>query len=351
MTKGFGLFRKTDIGIDLGTTNTLVYVTGKGIILNEPSVVAFNKKTGQVVAVGTQAREMLGRTPAHIEAIHPLVEGVISDFEVAEQMLAYYLKRAREHSSFFFPPRVLIGVPSGITNVEIQAVRDATKNAGARGVFITEEPLAAALGIGLPVLEASATIVVDIGGGTTDIAVISLGGIVLSKNVRIAGDHFNQDIIRHLKEKKKLLIGERTAERIKKEVGSILDEKKPLETTVGGRDLVSGLPKEVTVTDKDVKDAMLTSLEKLIEAIKNTLETLPPEVSSDIYKRGVYLVGGGALIHGLDTVLTGWMKVPFYVADDPMTAVVRGTGIILENFEDYQKLLITPDEELPTPTE
>lgn len=351
MTKGFGPFRKTDIGIDLGTTNTLVYVTGKGIILNEPSVVAYNKKTGQVVAIGSQAREMLGRTPANIEAVHPLVEGVISDFEVAEQMIAYFLKQARKYSSFFIPPRVLIGVPSGITNVEIQAVRDATKNAGARGVFITEEPLAAALGIGLPVLEASATIVVDIGGGTTDIAVISLGGIVLSKNVRIAGDHFNQDIIRHLKEKKKLLIGERTAERIKKEVGSILDEKKPLEATVGGRDLISGLPKEVTVTDKDVKEAMVSSLEKLIEAVKNTLEALPPEVSSDIYKRGVYLVGGGALMHGLDTVLTGWMKVPFYVADDPMTAVVRGTGIILENFDDYQKLLVTPDEELPTPTE
>ncbi|MDZ7726142.1 MAG: rod shape-determining protein [Candidatus Campbellbacteria bacterium] len=339
---------RNDIGIDLGTANTLVYVHPKGIVIDEPSVVAVNKKTGRVVAVGKKAREMVGRTPAHIEAINPLVDGVISDFEIAEEMLAHLLRRAREHTSSFIPPRVLVGVPSGITNVEIRAVRDAAKNAGARSVNIIEEPMAAAIGIGLPVLEANGNMVVDIGGGTTDIAVISLGGIVQSKNLRVAGDHLNQDIIRFLKEKYKLQIGEKTAENIKIELGSVVDEKKPLSAKARGRDLVTGLPKEIEVTDSDVKEAILVSIEKLIEAVKNVVETMPPEVMSDIMKRGIYITGGGALLRGLDSVLESFIKVPFYLTDDPLTTVARGTGIVLNDFDRYKEILIQNDDEQPT---
>lgn len=344
---GFRFPLRSDIGIDLGTTNTLIYVQPKGIVLNEPSVVAVNRKTGRVVAVGEKAKEMIGRTPSHIEAIQPLIEGVISDFEIAEEMLTHLIRRAREHTSGFVPPRILVGVPSGISNVEIRAVRDAARNAGARVVHIVEEPMAAAIGIGLPVLDASGSMVVDIGGGTTDIAIITLGGIVKSKNLRVAGDHLNQDIIHFFKEKHKLHIGEKTAESVKIELGSVVDEKKPLTTKVRGRDLVTGLPKEIEVTDSDIKEAIVTSVEKLIEAIKNVIETMPPEVAADIMKRGVYLTGGGALIKGLGGVLSSWMKVPFYVADDPLTAVVRGTGIILDNLEDYKDVLLQNEDEVP----
>lgn len=343
----FRLPFRSDIGIDLGTTNTLIYVHPKGIVLNEPSVVSVNRKTGRVVAVGDKAKDMVGRTPAHIEAIQPLVEGVVSDFEIAEEMLTHLIRRAREHTNSFVPPRVLIGVPSGITNVEIRAVRDAARNAGARVIHIIEEPMAAAVGIGLPVLEASGSMVVDIGGGTTDIAIITLGGIVKSRNLRVAGDHLNQDIIRYFKEKHKLHIGEKTAEAIKVELGSVIDEKKPLTTKVRGRDLVTGLPKEIEVSDSDIKEAIVASIEKLIEAIKNVVETMPPEVASDIMRRGVYLTGGGALIRGLDGVLQGFMKVPFYVADDPLSTVARGTGVILDKLDDYKEVLIENEDELP----
>lgn len=345
---GFRFPLRSDIGIDLGTTNTLIYVQPKGIVLNESSAVAVNRKTGRVVAVGEKAKEMVGRTPAHIEAIQPLVEGVVSDFEIAEEMLAHLIRKAREHTNAYVPPRVLVGVPSGITNVEIRAVRDAAKNAGARTVHVAEEPMLAAIGIGLPVLDASASMVVDIGGGTTDIAIITLAGIVKSKNLRVAGDHLNQDIIHHFKEKHKLHIGEKTAEAVKIELGSVVDEKKPLTTKVRGRDLVTGLPKEIEVSDSDVKDAIVSSIEKLIEAVKTVIETMPPEVSSDIMKRGIYLTGGGALIRGLDGVLSSWMKVPFHVADDPLTAVARGAGIVLDSFEEYKDVLVQNEDELPS---
>ncbi|MEX0910023.1 MAG: rod shape-determining protein [Candidatus Paceibacterota bacterium] len=339
---------RNDIGIDLGTINTRIYVHPKGIVLNEPSVVAINKKTGRVVAVGEKAQEMLGRTPSHIEAVRPLVEGVISDYEIAEEMLLHFMRKAREHTSGFVPPRVLIGVPSGITNVERRAVRDAAKNAGARSVYIVEELMAAAIGIGLPVLESDGVMVVDIGGGTTDIAVITLGGVVKSKNFRTAGGHLNMDIIRHIKETYKVQIGEKTAENLKIELCSLIDEAKPIKTVARGRDLVTGLPKEIEVTDKDIKEAIVLSIEKLIETIKNVIESMPPEVMSDIMKRGVYLVGGGALIRGIDGVLSGFMKVPFYIADDPLTAVARGTGIILDDINKYKDVLILNDDEIPT---
>jgi rod shape-determining protein MreB and related proteins len=339
---------RNDIGIDLGTTNTRIYVHPQGIVLDEPSVVAINKKTGRVVAVGERAQDMLGRTPSHIEAVRPLVEGVISDYEIAEEMLTHFMRKAREHTSGFVPPRVLIGVPSGITNVERRAVRDAAKNAGARSVYIVEELMAAAVGIGLPVLESSGVMVVDIGGGTTDIAVVTLGGVVKSKNFRIAGGHLNTDIIRHIKEVYKVQIGEKTAESLKIELCSLVDESKPIKATARGRDLVTGLPTEIEVTDKDIKEAVVLSLEKLIETIKNVIESMPPEVMSDIMKRGVYLVGGGALIRGIDNVLSSFMKVPFYIADDPLTAVARGTGIMLNELNKYKEVLMQNDDEIPT---
>ena len=246
------------------------------------------------------------------------------------------------------PPRVLIGVPSGITNVERRAVRDAAKNAGARSVYIIEKLMAAAIGIGLPVLESDGIMIIDIGGGTTDIAVITLGGIVKSRNLRIAGNHLNEDIIRHIKETHKVQIGEKTAENLKIELCSLVDEEKPITARARGRDLVTGLPKEIEVSDKDIKDAIVLSIEKLIETIKNVIETMPPEIMSDIMKRGVYLVGGGALIKGIDTVLSGFMKIPFYIADDPLTATVRGTGVVLNDLEKYKDVLIQSDDELST---
>jgi rod shape-determining protein MreB and related proteins len=339
---------RNDMGVDLGTTNTRIYVHPKGIVLNEPSVVAINKKTGRIVAVGERAQDMLGRTPAHIEAVRPLVEGVISDYEITEEMLAHFIRKAREYTSGFIPPRVLIGVPSGITNVERRAVRDAAKNAGARSVYIVEKLMAAAVGIGLSVLESDGVMVVDIGGGTTDIAVISLGGIVKSKNFRTAGNHLNVDIVRHIKEVYKVQVGEKTAENLKIELCSLVDETKPIKAFARGRDLVTGLPKEIEVTDKDIKEAIVLSVEKLIETIKNVIELMPPEVMSDIMKRGVYIVGGGALIRGIDSVLSSFMKVPFYLADDPLTAVARGTGIMLDDFNTYKGVLMQDDDEIPT---
>ncbi len=335
-----------DIGIDLGTANTLVYLAGKGIVVNEPSVVAVNQKTGRVVAVGTQAKEMLGRTPPHIVAVRPLVDGVISDFEATEEMIAYLVRKAEQFSKKLLGPRVVVGVPSGITNVEIRAVRDATKNAGAREVHIVEEPMAGAIGIRLPVKDPRGSMVVDIGGGTTDIAVISLGGIVQSKNLRIAGDRLNNDITSYIRSEFKILIGERTAEEIKLRIGSIMEDE-PMEMPVKGRDLVTGLPREVVITDSDVREAMTPSLDTLIESVKEVLEATPPEILSDIMQRGMYLVGGGALIRGLDQALSEYLKIPVYVADDPLTAIARGTGIILENLEEFRDVLIENEDELP----
>lgn len=336
-----------DIGIDLGTANTLVYLRGKGIVINEPSVVAVNQKTGQVVAVGSSAKDMLGRTPAHIVAVRPLVDGVISDFEVTEEMIAYLVKKAESHSKKFLGPRVVVGVPSGITNVEIRAVRDATRNAGAREVYIVEEPMAGAIGIRLPVNDPVGSMVVDIGGGTTDVAVISLGGIVRSKNLKIAGDKLNNDIIAYIRSEFKILIGEKTAEAVKIAIGSVLPGPEPLETAIRGRDLITGLPREVVITDSDIREAIAQSMDNLVESVREVLETTPPEIIADVMRNGVYLVGGGALIKGLDRMLQDVLKMPVYVAEDPLTAIARGTGIILEDLEKYQEALIQNEDELP----
>src|SRR3989338_4023382 len=335
-----------DIGIDLGTANTLVYVRGKGIVVNEPSVVAVNQKTGQVVAVGQVAKDMLGRTPAHIVAVRPLVEGVISDFEVTEEMLSYLMQRAGEFMpKKFLGPRVVVGVPSSVTNVEVRAVRDATKNAGAREVYIVEQPMAGAIGIRLPIHDPVGSMIIDIGGGTTDIAVISLGGIVRSKNLKIAGDKLNVDIISYIRNEFKILIGETTAEQVKMTVGAVV-AKEPLETTIRGRDLITGLPREVVITDSDIREAIGQSVDIILESSKEVLETTPPEILSDIMRRGAYLVGGGALIKGLKELLAETLKLPITVAEDPLTAIARGAGIILEDLEHYRSVLIQNDDDI-----
>jgi len=336
-----------EIGIDLGTANTLVYLAGKGIIINEPSVVAVNQKTGQVVAVGTEAKKMLGRTPAHIVAVRPLVDGVISDYEVTEEMIAYLIKKAEEISPKMLGPRVVVGVPFGITNVERRAVRDATKAAGAREVHIIEEPMSAAIGIALPIKEPIGSMIIDIGGGTSDIAVISLGGIVKAKNLKIAGDKLNADIISHIRNEFKILIGEKTAENIKISIGSVIPAQPALEASIKGRDLVTGLPREIIITDSDVREAIASSIDTLIETIKEVLEETPPELLSDIMHRGVYLSGGGALIKGLKELLREYLKIPIHIADDPLTSVARGTGVILENLDMFSEILIANEDELP----
>jgi len=340
-------YLSNDIGIDLGTANTLVYLKGYGIVVNEPSVVAVNQKTGRVVAVGTEAKNMLGRTPPHIVAVRPLVDGVISDFEVTEEMISYLIKKAEMYSKKILGPRVVVGVPSGVTNVEIRAVRDATRNAGAREVYIVEEPMAGAIGMRLPIHEPVGSMIIDIGGGTTDIAVISLGGIVRSRNIKVAGDKLNNDIISYIRNEFKILIGEKTAESIKISVGSVI-EKGPLETTVRGRDLITGLPREVVITDSDIREAIASSIDSLVEATKEVLETTPPEILSDVMNRGIHLVGGGALIKGLNELLAASLKLPVYIAEDPLTAIARGTGIILEDIPRFQDVLIQNEDELRT---
>lgn len=340
-------YLSNDIGIDLGTANTLVYVRNRGIVINEPSVVAVNQKTGQVVAVGAQAKEMLGRTPAHITAVRPVVGGVISDFEVTEEMLAHLIRRAEAGSRKLFGPRVVVGVPSGVTNVETRAVRDAAKNNGARQVYIVEEPMAAAIGIRLPVHDPAGNMIVDIGGGTSDIAVISLGGIVRSKSLKIAGDRFNDDIISFIRNRFKMLIGEKTAENLKIALGSVLPQREPQEASVRGRDLVTGLPREIMVKDSEVREAIALSVSHLIDAVKEVLEIAPPEIVSDVMGRGLYLVGGGALLKSLPELFAEELSLPVHLADDPMTAVARGTGVILEDFDTYKDLLIVNEDELP----
>jgi rod shape-determining protein MreB len=346
LQKFYAMF-SNDIGIDLGTANTLVYVEGKGIVVREPSVVAVNQKTGQVVAVGSQAKDMLGKTPGHIVAIRPIVDGVISDFEVTEEMMSYLINRAEGEKKKMLGPRVVVGVPSGITNVERRAVRDATINAGAREVHIVEEPMAAAIGIGIPINDPVGNMIVDIGGGTTDIAIISLGGIVHSRNIKIAGDKLNNDITQFLKNELKILIGEKTAEDIKINIGSVILGDTPLEMAVRGRDLITGLPREVVITESDVRDAIAGSIDTLMESIKEVIEITPPEVVSDIMHRGLHLVGGGALIRGMKELLEEVLKIPVHVAEDPLTAVVRGTGIILGDTDSYADALIKNEDELP----
>ncbi|MEK7509883.1 MAG: rod shape-determining protein [Patescibacteria group bacterium] len=347
--KILGLF-SNDIGIDLGTANTLVYMKGRGIVINEPSVVALNQKTGQVVAVGQEAKNMLGRTPPHILAVQPIIDGVISDFEITSEMLSYLLNKAQAGHTKLLGPRVVVGVPSGITSVEVRAVRDAARSAGAREVHIVEEPMAAAIGIELPVHEPRGNMVLDIGGGTSDVGVVSLGGLVNARNIRIAGDKFNQDISSHIRNELKVLIGDNTAEEIKIAASSIARSKEPLSAIARGRDLVTGLPREIVITDEDIRTAIGHSVDELVESVKEVLETTPPEIVADVMQRGIYLAGGGALIRGLPEFLTAAFGVPVIVAPDPMTAVVRGTAVILDDMEKYRETLVKNDEEL-VPTE
>ena len=340
-----------NIGIDLGTANTLVFVEGRGIVLNEPSIVAVNSKTGQVVAVGQAAKEMLGRTPRHIEAVQPVIDGVISDFEITEEMLGYLIRKAQKESrGNLFGPRVVVGVPSGITNVEVRAVEDAARNAGAREVHIVEEPMAAAVGIELPVTSPSGSMVIDIGGGTTDIGIVSLGGLVNARNIRVAGDTFDNDIINYIRNEFKILIGKKSAEDLKIATSAVTEQSMPLEAVVRGRDLVTGLPREIVITDTDIREAIGGSVARLVDVVKEVLETTPPEVVSDIMKRGIYITGGGALIRGLDELFSEELGVPVRVADEPLTAVVRGTSVIVNDIEGYKEALITHDHDF-SPTE
>lgn len=334
----------SDIAIDLGTSNTLVYVRGRGVVLNEPSVVAVNDKTNQVVAVGKEAKAMLGKTPAHIRAVRPLSHGVISDFEVTEELLAYLIRKAQGGSMRLFGPRVVIGVPTGVTNVQSRAVRDAAKNAGAREAFILEEPVAGAIGAKLPVHEALGTMVLDIGAGTTDIAVIALKGTVASKSSQVAGDRFNENIIDFVRSEFKLGIGERTAEDVKIGIGSVSSLTDALTHSVRGRDLATGLPREVLLTDSHVREALAPSLDALMDAMKEVIEGTPPELLSDVLERGVTVFGGGALLRGLPQLLAKMLGVPVSVAADPLTVVVRGAGMVTENPAPYADFFINEED-------
>ncbi len=330
-----------DIGIDLGTANTLVYVKDKGIVINEPSVVAINTRNDQIVAVGQDARKMLGKTPPHIVASRPLADGVISDFEVTEKMLKYFIDRVHQGATGFSPrPRVVIGIPLDITEVERKAVEDAAYSAGAREVLLIEEPMAAALGARLPVREATGHLVLDLGGGTTEIAVISLGGVVVSRSLRIAGDEMTEAISQYVRDHFNLLLGERTAEDIKIKIGSAVPQAEPLEMLVRGRDLMTGLPREVTVTDTQVREAIHRIIKLVLENVKATIEATPPELVADIYEHGMVMSGGGALLRGLDQLVAQELAIPVQVVDDPLTVVVRGTGVVLEDVEATRDLLL-----------
>ncbi len=327
-----------DIGIDLGTANTLVYVRNQGIVLNEPSVVAIEKSTGKVLAIGSAAKEMIGRTPGSIAAIRPLKDGVITDFENSEKLIADFIRRVVKHK-YLMKPRVVICVPSGITEVEKRAVRDSAENAGAREVYLLQEPMAAAIGVGLPVEQPSGSMVIDIGGGTSEIAVIALNGIVNDTSIRVAGDELNEAIIQFLKKNYNLLIGELTAEQIKINIGSAFQLEKELSMEIKGRDLVAGVPKNIKLSSVQVREALSETIDIIIEAVRQAVERTPPELLSDILERGIILTGGGALLRGLDKCLRQETNLPVIVAEDPLTCVVRGTGKVLENFINFSKVL------------
>lgn len=342
------MFVGKDLGIDLGTANTLVHVKGKGIIMQEPSVVAMQKDTGSILAVGEEAKKMIGRTPGNIVAIRPLKDGVIADFDVTQAMLEYFINKAVK-KSFFIKPRVVIGVPSGVTAVEERAVREAALQAGAKEVYLIEEPMAAAIGAGLPVHEPTGNMIVDIGGGTTEVAIISLGGIVTSRSIRIGGDELDDAIVQHIKRKYNLMIGERTAEEIKIEIGAAyfgdLEEDKQRKErvySVRGRDLVTGLPKTIEVTALEIQEALAEPVAGIMDAIKVCLEKTPPELAADIMDRGIMLAGGGCLLWGLDRLVSEETGMPVHTAEDPLTAVAIGTGKVLENIEVLKRVLITP---------
>ena len=327
----------TDIGIDLGTASVLIYEKGKGIVLHEPSVVAINQRSGDVIAVGVEAQRMLGRTPGDIVAVRPLREGVIADYDITEKMLRYFIKKIC-HNRLFFRPRVMICIPSGVTEVEERAVRQAAEQAGARKAFLMEEPLAAALGAGIDISEPGGNMIVDIGGGTTDIAVLSLNGIVCSKSLRIGGDKFDEAIVRFARKEHNLLIGERFAEEIKIEVGTAFIDDLPENRTieVRGRDLITGLPNSVVFSAFDVYDALQEPLEAIVAAVKEVLEVTPPELAADIINKGVVLTGGGALLRGMDKLLSRETGLPMYVAEDPIFCVARGTGVALQHLNALQ---------------
>jgi len=335
------LFSK-DLGIDLGTANTLVHLKGKGIVLREPSVVAIQRDTGQVLAVGEEAKDMIGRTPGNIIAIRPMKDGVIADFDTTQAMLRHFISKVLKRQSFLARPRVIISVPSGVTAVEERAVREAALQAGAKEAYLIEEPMAAAIGAGLPVHEPTGNMIVDIGGGTTEVAVISLGGIVNSKSIRVGGDEMDDAIIQHLKRYYNLLIGERTAEEIKIQIGSAIWDGEKINNNVRGRDLVSGLPKTVQVTSEEIQKSLADPVNQIIDGIKICLERTPPELAADIIDRGIVMAGGGSLLKRLDILVSQETGMPVHIAEDALSAVALGTGKVLENIEVLKRVLISP---------
>ena len=336
----FDLF-SNDIGIDLGTANSLVYVKDRGIVLREPSVVAIQTGTNRVLAVGNEAKRMLGRTPGNITAIRPMKDGVIADFEITEAMLRYFIRKVQSNR-IMIRPRIIISVPSGITEVEKRAVKDSATHAGAREVYLIEEPMAAAIGVGLPVQEPAGNMIVDIGGGTTEVALISLAGIVFSRSVRVGGDEMDEAIIQYMKRVYNLMIGERTAEQIKISIGSAYPLPEETSMDVKGRDLVAGLPKTLTLTTEEVREALHEPISTIVEAVRFTLERSPPELSADLVDRGLVLAGGGALLRGIDKLIAEQTGLPVHVADDPLSAVAEGTGMVLHELKFLRKVASTP---------
>ena len=339
-----GLF-SNDMGIDLGTATTLVYVKGEGVVLCEPSVVAIERGTSHVLAVGEEAKRMLGRTPGNIVAIRPMKDGVIADFEITEAMLRYFIKKVH-HRKVLVRPRIIIAVPSGITEVEKRAVKDSAERAGAREVFLIEEPIAAAIGVGLPIQEPIGNMIIDVGGGTTEMAVISLAGTVFSKSIRIGGDEMDEAIIEYLKKTYNLMVGERTAEDIKIKIGSAFPQEEELTLEVRGRDLVTGLPKAVTITSEEVRDALVEPLRAILEIAKISLERTPPELAADLIEHGIVMAGGGSLLRGLDKLISEETGLPVHIADDPVTAVVQGTGKVLSEIKYLKRVTVSIKSEL-----
>ncbi len=343
-----GLFSR-DISIDLGTANTLVLVRGVGIVIREPSIVAIEKRTKRVLAIGSEAKGMLGRTPSDIAVIRPLRDGVISDFDVTAKMLEYFISRVHDHTWLPLParPRMVIGIPSGVTEVEKRAVHDAAMNAGAREVYLIEEPTASAIGTGLPITETVGSMIVDIGGGTTEMAVFSLGGIVTSRSIRVAGDEMDEEIIRYAREKYNVLIGERHAEEIKLAVGSAFPLPEERTTIMRGRNLITGLPESFEVSSIEIREALANPLNQIIDALKTTLDETPPELVGDLMENGIAIAGGGALLGGIANRLTQEVKIRVYVADDPLTCVVRGGGVVLEELDTLRNVISSTRRPVP----
>lgn len=341
MKSPLAIFSK-NVGIDLGTANSLVYLVGRGIVINEPSITAVNAKTNQILAIGEEAKKMIGRTPSHINVIRPLVNGVISDFEVAQEMLRHFLRKLGGSKIFYSFQKAVIGVPSNLTEVERKSVEDAIVGAGVSQAYVIEEPIAAALGARLPIDEPTANMIIDIGGGTTEVAIISMGGTVTSKSLKIAGDKLTDDILRFVRDEFKLAIGEPTAEELKINIGSAIPLNEKMELSVRGRDLATGLPRETIVRDTHVRAAIIKSLKSIVEAVKEVIEVSPPELAGDILKRGIYMCGGGSLLKGMDALLSKELGVTVNIVDDPLTCVARGTGVAVENLAKYQLILDNP---------